>query len=133
MIARGVCLAVILSASAQAAPCPPFPLGIITIGGVIHATAEADALGNSHDSVELAVAEASIASRVALHGHDDVPKARNGELHGVTQNTCVVGTKAYVTSSVSSASAAQAERLEALLRRSLQTAPTQRQMHPVGR
>lgn len=91
MITRDICLVFTLSASAQAAPCPPFPPGVVTIGGVHHATAEANALRNSQDSVELAVAEASIASRVALHGHDEAPKAQDGELHGVTQTTCVVG------------------------------------------
>jgi hypothetical protein len=122
-------MALILTASAQATPCPPFPVGVVNVGGVFHATAEAHALRSSQDSVELAVAEASIASRVALHVRDDVPKAPSGELHGVTQSICVVGKKAYVTSSVSPASAAQAESLGAILRRSLQTAPTRMPMN----
>lgn len=118
-----ICLAAISGASLHAAPCPLYPLGLVVIGDVFHATAEVEALGESQDSIDAAKAEASLGSRATLISHEGTPKTTTGDLHGVTESVCVVGRKAYATSSVSPASAAQAEKLKALLTRSLQEVP----------
>jgi hypothetical protein len=130
---RGICLALIVSFDAQAASCPPFPVGVVAVGDVFHATAGVEALRSSQDSLELAIAEASLASRLALQGEKSAPKTSDGHLQGVTQAVCVVGRKAYVTSSVSRTSAAQAEKLRAMLNQSHLAAPAPLPMHYVGR
>ena len=133
MLGRCVAFALVISMDVQAASCPSFPVGVVRAGEIFHATAVVEALRESKDSIELAIAEASLASRMVLQREGSTPKDPDGHLQGVTQVTCVVGRKAYVTSSVSRASSAQAARLKTMLNQSQRVAPTPPLMHHMGR
>jgi hypothetical protein len=119
-------LAGVASANAD---CPSRLLGVAidndVAGRKFYATEKAEALADSDDSRELAIAEARVAARALLVNIKDVPKSDNGRLRAVREaSICSVGTFVFVTVMVDEVDVRRIISLENAMLKSVQTSPT---------
>ncbi len=108
--------------------CPAFTVGLVRVESngatVFHATAEAEMVLDLPESLKLAEAEASLASRAILQAEKAVPKTPDGHLQGVLQATCIEGRKVFVTSTVNPVAMIAAERMQSEISKSIRAHPT---------